>query len=180
MLLGPIQILPHSFLGGAVFHARGGIQRAFPHPVPAPPVTLVRVGGVLEAVTAQRVQHFVLDRLDGGREIRDQMVRVAVQADHHGVAEECGELFIRAAHREQVVVHARQKILLETANGTGGAEDGFADSGFIEAHEGAVAALHLDDPVLHGHALRMTALPLRDNQSGLHCLSRQLLCGWII
>ena len=44
-------------------------QCSFPQPMPPPAITLVGVGGVLEAVAAQRVQHLVLDGLDRRRKI---------------------------------------------------------------------------------------------------------------
>ena len=90
----PGQRLVHLRSREAVADELIGRDGAFPQPMPAPAIAFVGVGGVLKAVAAQRVQHLVLDRLDGRREVGDQVVRVGIEADHHRVGQELGDLVV--------------------------------------------------------------------------------------
>jgi hypothetical protein len=58
----------------------------------------------LKSVTAQHVQHFILDGFDGGRKVGDEMVRIAIQAYSDRIAEKRGELLVRLAERKNAVV----------------------------------------------------------------------------
>ena len=109
----PGQSPGHGFLRETVadkFLRRDG---AFAQPVPAPAIAGIGIGGVLKAVAPQRVQHLVLDRLDGGREIRDQVVRIRIQAHHDRLRQKPGDAFFIPPGLEQAVVDPRQVILLE-------------------------------------------------------------------
>jgi len=124
---------------------------AFPQPVTAPPVAFVGVGGVLEAVAAQRVEDFVLDDFDGGREIGDQVVRVGVQAHDHRVGQKPGDGILAAVRRKEGFIDAGDAILFEAADGSGGVEDRPPDAGVVELYQGAVALLDFNNAVLDGH-----------------------------
>ena len=54
--------------------------------------------------------------------------------------------------RENLVIHARQKILLEAADGFRRARHRLADAAGIEPHQRAVAFLDFDDSVLDWHS----------------------------
>ena len=92
--------------------------------MPAPAIAFVSVGGVLKAIAAQRVQHLVLDSLDRGWEIRDQVVGVGIEAHHHGVGQELGDFVIRAVGREDSLVDAGGEVLAKAADGFSRAENG--------------------------------------------------------
>src|SRR6266849_5782575 len=119
--------------------------------MPSPAIARIRIGSVLETVTAQRVQYFVLNRFDGRREIRDKRVRISIQTDHHRVGEEFCQLVIHTPGLKDLVVDSGQKVLLETPDGFGGAQDGPLDSVRIELHQRAIALLDFNNPVLDGH-----------------------------
>jgi len=63
------------------------------------------------------VQHHALDRLDGRGEIGDQMMRIGIEADDRRVARKVAMLSSNCAAAENLVVHARQEILLKSADG---------------------------------------------------------------
>ena len=153
MLAVPLQRFFHPLSREPVSHELRLVDRAFAQPVSAPAVTLVRVRRVLEAVTAQRVQHAVLDRLDGRGKIRDQVMRVRVQAQHHGVRHELRNTLIRIVGLKNLVVDAGQIILLKPANRPCRPQDGLAHPLFIERHQRPIAFQHLDDAVLDGHRI---------------------------
>src|SRR6266513_3789134 len=52
---------------------------------------------------------------------------------------------------EDRFVNAGEKILLETANGLGGAQNCLLDASRIEFYQRAIAFLDFDNPVLHSH-----------------------------
>ncbi len=129
-------------------------DRAFPQPVPAPAVTFVGVGGFLKTVTAQRVQHLVLNRFNRRRKIGNEMVRIGIEADDGRVRQKRRDVLVRTVRREDFVIHARQKILLEAADGFRRARHGLDDAAGIEPHKRAVAFLDFDDSVLDWHSAR--------------------------
>src|ERR1041385_88694 len=150
-LMVPEQRVQHLRRGKAIPDNLFRRDGALAQPMPAPAITRVGVGGVLEAITAQRMKHLVLDRLDGGREIRDQVMRIGIEADHHGLSEEPGDFVIGAVGLEDFVVDAGPKILPETAQRFGRAQERSPNPGFIEFDQGSIALLDLDDAVLDGH-----------------------------
>ena len=79
------------------------------------------------------------------------MVRVGIEADHHGVGQELGDLVIRAVRIEDRVVDAGHEILAKTADGLRRAENGPPDAGVVELHQGAIALLDFNDAVLDCH-----------------------------
>ncbi len=123
VLAVPFKDLLHALARKAVAGKLLRRDRAFAQPVPAPAVTFVGVGGFLEAVTAQRVQHLVLNRLNRRRKIGNEMVRIGIEADDGRVREKRGDVLIRFVRREDFVVHARQEILLKAADGFRRAEN---------------------------------------------------------
>jgi hypothetical protein len=93
----------------------------------------------------------VLDGLDGGREVGDQMVRVRIEADDNGVGKKLSYLVIAAVRVEDGLVNAGNEILPKTANGFRRAENGPPDAGIVELYQGAIALLDLNDAVLNCH-----------------------------
>ncbi len=119
--------------------------------MPPPAITFVGIGGVLETVAAQRVQHLVLDGLNRRRKIRNQVMRVGVEADDGRVRQKTRDVFLRTLRAENLVVHARQKIPVKTANGLRRAQNGPADAVRIEFDQRPVALLDFDNAVLNWH-----------------------------
>ena len=135
-----------------------GRDRAFPQPMAAPPIAGVGIGSILEAITAQGMQHLVLDGLDRRREIGDQVMRIRIEANHDGVGEELSDLVVRAVGLEDLVIDVRQEILRKTADRFRRVEDRPADAVGIELHQRAVAFLDFDNAVLDGHGKRVLSL----------------------
>ncbi len=100
----------HLICGKAIADKFVRRDRPFAQPMPAPAITRVRIGSVLEAVTAQRVQYFVLNRFNGRREVRDEMVGIGIQTDHHGLGEEFRQVVIRAPGIKDPVVDSGQEL----------------------------------------------------------------------
>src|SRR5450759_203173 len=119
--------------------------------MPSPAITFVGIGGVLETVAAQRVQHLVLDGLNRRRKIRNQVMRVGVEADDGRVRQKARDVFIRTLRAENLFVHARQKIPVKTADGLRGAQNGLANAVRIEFDQRPVALLDFDNAVLNWH-----------------------------
>ena len=51
----------------------------------APTIAGIGIGRVLKGVTSQRVEHLVLNRLNRGRKIRNEMVGVGIETNHDRV-----------------------------------------------------------------------------------------------
>src|SRR3954465_13548470 len=79
-------------------------ERAFSQPMSSPTIAGIGICGILKTVAAQRVKHLVLDGFNRRRKIRNEMVRIGVQADDNGIGEKSGDLFIRAVCLEKLVV----------------------------------------------------------------------------
>ena len=147
----PAEDLLHPFAGKTVAGEFFRRQRPFPQPVPSPAITLVGVGGVLKTIAAQSVQHLVLDALNRGWKIRNQVMGIGVEADNGRIRQEAGDVFIRTVRLENLFVHARQKVLPEAADGFRGAQDGPADAVRVELDEGPVALLDFNNAILDWH-----------------------------
>src|ERR1039458_8002848 len=86
-----------------------------------------------------------------GGEIRDQVVRVRIQAHHNGIGQKLGDLVIRALGIEKALVDAGREVQAEAADGFCGAENGAPNAGIIKLHQGAVTLLDLNYAVLNCH-----------------------------
>ena len=78
-------------------------------------------------------------------------MRVGVEADNGRVRQKARDVFIRPLRAENLVVHARQKIRLKTADGFRGAQNDLADAVGIEFDQRPVAFLYFDNAVLNWH-----------------------------
>ena len=151
LLAVPVKDLPYALARKAVAREMFLRNCSFPQPMPSPAITFVGIGGVLETVAAQRVQHLVLDGLNRRRKIRNQVMRVGVEADGGRVRQKTRDVFIRTLCAENLVVNARQKIPVKTADGFRGAQNGLADAVRIEFDQRPVALLNFDNAVLNWH-----------------------------
>src|SRR5690242_8727785 len=116
----------------------------------APPtIAGIRIRGVLEAVTAQCVQNLVLNCLDRGREIGNQVMGICIERDDGGICEKAGNLIFSAERIENLVINPWQIVLAKTADGFCGSQNGSPNAGFIESNKGAVAFLDFDNAVLN-------------------------------
>jgi hypothetical protein len=119
--------------------------------MPAPTIAGVGIGSVLETVTAQGVQNFVLDSLNCGWKIGDEVMGIGIEGDHGGVGEKACDLIFGSVGIENLVINPGQMILPKTADGLGRPQNGPPDAGFIEPDERAVPFLDLNDAVLDSH-----------------------------
>ena len=147
----PLEHFFHALFRKSVADELRLVDRAFAKPVPSPTITLVNVGRALKPVTAQHVQHVVLNAFDGRRKIGDQMFPIRVEANHDGVGEELGDLDVRLLRLEYLVVDSGEIILAETADRFRRLQDGAADLANVEIDERAVALLDFDDSILDRH-----------------------------
>lgn len=79
------------------------------------------------------------------------MVRLRVQAEHHGVRDESRNALVRTVRLENLVIDSRQIVLTKTVDRFRCPQYRFANPIFIERHQRAVAFLHFDDAVLDRH-----------------------------
>src|SRR5579862_5044545 len=156
MLPVPLQCLLHPLLRETVADKLRLVDRSLAEPMPSPPIALIRVRRILKSIAAQRVQHIALDRLGGRRIIRDEVVRLRVQAQDNHVRDESGNTRIRIIRLEYLLVDPGEIILVETANGIRRAQHCLANPVLVERHQSPVAPLHLDDAVLDGHKISWT------------------------
>src|SRR5438552_16171829 len=119
--------------------------------MPAPTITGVGISRVLKTIAAQGMKDLVLNRLYRRGKIRDEKIRVRVQANINRLADELRDVAITAKRIEELVVDPRQEILPEAADGFCGAQNGSRDAGFIEFDEGTIAFLNFDDVILNQH-----------------------------
>jgi len=130
-------------------------DRSFSKPMPAPPVASISIGCFLEPLTPQRMQHLILDLFNCRGEVRDQMLGMGIQEQHHGVGQKRCHLLICGPCLEQPLVLSRQKILFETAYRTSSSQNRPANSLRIESHQRSIAFLDFDNPVLDRHLVIM-------------------------
>src|ERR1039458_8887547 len=78
-------------------------------------------------------------------------MRVGVETDNGRVRQKTRDVFIRTLRAENLVVHARQKIPVKTADGLRGAQNGLADAVRIEFDQRPVTLLDFDNAVLNWH-----------------------------
>jgi hypothetical protein len=116
-----------------------------------PPITFIRVRRLLKTVAPHRVQNHVLNRLDGRRKIGDQVMRLGVQANDGCVRQEGGNPLVGTVRSENPVIYARQKILLESADGLGRPQHCPTDPAGVESNERPVPFLDFDDAVFDWH-----------------------------
>ena len=87
--------------------------------MPAPSITGIGVGRILEAITAQHMKDFILDGFNRRRKIRNPMLRIRIKADHHGVGEKLGDLLVTGIGLENLAIDGGQEILSKAADGFG-------------------------------------------------------------
>jgi hypothetical protein len=129
------------------------LNGSFTEPMSAPAVTGIGIGAILEAITAQHVEHGVLDALDGRGKIRDEMVGVRVEQNSHRFGKEGGELFIGRPGLDESFVGSAHAVLLKAANGASGAQNGVADPRRVKSDQSSIPFLDLNDSVLDRHQL---------------------------
>ena len=151
MLSVPFENLRHAFARKTVVTELRRGDGTLAQPMPAPPITFISVGGLLKTLASQRVQHPALDRLDGRRKVGDQMMRIGIEADDGRVRQKRRDGLIRTVRGENLVVHARQIILLKPADGFRRAQHRLPDPVRVEPHQRAVALPNLDDAIFDGH-----------------------------
>ena len=93
-------------------------------------------------------------------------MRIRVETDHRGVGNEFSNRFLRTAHLENFVIDARKKILMETADGFRGAENGATDSGFIEPDQRAIPFLNLYNAILNSPRGILARSPVTGTKKG--------------
>src|SRR5262245_30305071 len=119
--------------------------------MPPPTIAGIRVSRVLKTVAAQGVQNFVLNRLNRGRKIRNQVMRIGIEGNDRCVCEKAGNLIFSAVGIKNLVIDPGQIILVETADGLSRPQNGPPNAGFIEPDERPVPFLDLNDAVLDSH-----------------------------
>jgi len=93
-LLIPGEDLLHAIDGKTVAHKSIGRDRALAKPMTSPAVTGVGVGGILKAITAQRMEDLVLDNFDGRREVGDEVMRIGIETNDDGFGKETGDSIV--------------------------------------------------------------------------------------
>src|ERR1039457_3479717 len=102
-------------------------------------------------------------------------MRVGVETDNGRVRQKTRDVFIRTLCAENLVVHARQKIPVKTADGLRGAQNGLADAVRIEFDQRPVTLLDFDNAVLNWHhreLYRRRANRSEERRVGKECRSR--------
>jgi hypothetical protein len=100
---------------------------------------------------------------------------IGVEGNDCGVREKAGNLVFGVVSVENLVIDARQVILLKTADGFCRSQNCAPNAGFIEPDEGAVAFLDFNNAVLDSHARSIERKAKKLRKFSLLYLSNSLL-----
>src|SRR5882724_8951801 len=102
------------------------------------------------------------------------MMGIGIERNDRRIGEEAGNFVLTVVSVKNLVIDARQMILLKTADGLSRSHNSPPNAGFVESDEGAVPFLDFYDAVLDSHPWSIEKRPKKLRKFSFLYLSNSL------